>query len=165
MSNKDKKRRLDEKLVSAKLSVREAWFSVDEALDIAIDMEDESLNVDIIRDYLNILGQLLSHIDLWKLPVVPDKKPVLQPMDKPYHVQCLVGAHVAHEERFRDEDVALKYADMMHGQWTNNVPDKRFHQFTRITLTGYGRLITEHSEGTHRVRDDNPYLSQEGELL
>ena len=66
---------------------------------------------------------------------------------KPFHVQCEVSRHLAHEERFEDKEAATSYARKMQGQWTKNTLDKQFHQFTRISIEEYGQLVSEWSIG------------------
>ncbi len=66
---------------------------------------------------------------------------------RPFHVQCFVMRHLAHEERFEDKEAALSYARKMQGQWTKNTPDKQFHQFTRIAVSEYGKLVSEWTIG------------------
>jgi hypothetical protein len=54
--------------------------------------------------------------------------------EKPYHVKCMVGEHVAMQDEFRDEEVAIRYATSQIGAWTNNTPNKKMTQFTKILV-------------------------------
>jgi len=70
MENELMRRRIDEKLTSASLALRMARQSIQEALDVASTGYDETLNLDIIEDYHHTVTQLLSHMELWRIPIV-----------------------------------------------------------------------------------------------
>lgn len=72
MDTETMRRRIDEKLTGAKLSLQWARRGIQEAADLASTSQDETLNLDIIRDYERIVTQLLSHMDMWRIPVVDD---------------------------------------------------------------------------------------------
>ena len=62
------------------------------------------------------------------------------PSEKPYRVAALVGTHTALEDYFFEEDIAKRYALAQVDAWTNNTPDRQFHQFTSIlVLAGAGQ--------------------------
>jgi len=83
-----------------------------------------------------------------------EKGQIIHLAEKPYHILCLVGTHVAYEEHFTvgEKEAALSFARAMQGQWTNQVPNKQFHKFTHIVVKEHGKLIFEISEGLHEVR-------------
>lgn len=69
MNNETLKRRIDESMQSARLSLETARKALREASTLASSSGDETLNQDILRDYHHIVAQLLERIDLWKLPI------------------------------------------------------------------------------------------------
>ena len=58
----------------------------------------------------------------------------LRATSKPYRVAALVGTHTAHEDYFTEETTAKSYARSLVSQWTNNTPDRDFHQFTSVMV-------------------------------
>lgn len=71
--------------------------------------------------------------------LIPGSNPVFLPAQvestsKPYRVAALVGAHTAMEDYFSDQAIAKRFALAQVGAWTNNVPDREFHQFTCILV-------------------------------